>query len=156
MAPLPWYFRGAPVVGHLNICWGAFPERRRLAPHVGARGAIGARIRQRVPHHQLRHATPAYTAEGVLMLEEGQDRRVEERSSCDLFARIQLPDGQPALTCTVKDISPTGAKIEIADAARLPDEFDLLVPIVPGADQTFHFKVLWRGESAVGGEFRID
>lgn len=81
------------------------------------------------------------------------DRRLEERSPCDLPAKIVISGGQPEIACVVKNLSTTGAKIEVAEATRLPEEFDLLVPAVPGADQKFRVRIQWREQDYVGGEF---
>ena len=81
-----------------------------------------------------------------------QSGRRLERSSCDINAKIELSD-RLAIVCIVKDLSSTGAKIVVAAAIYLPDEFDLLVPVAAGTDQRFRVKQLWRKEDVLGGEF---
>ena len=80
------------------------------------------------------------------------ERRLEERSSCDIEAKIDLGD-QRTVACVVKDLSTTGAKIAIAASVHVPAEFDLLVPVIPGTDQRFRVKQLWREDDVLGGEF---
>lgn len=84
---------------------------------------------------------------------DNDERRFEERSPCALPATIVLAGGREPLACIVRDLSETGARIEIADPTRLPDEFELLLPAVPGADQRFRVKVRWRDHNMVGAEF---
>lgn len=62
------------------------------------------------------------------------EQREHERSECDIEARIELGD-RLAIVCRIKDLSPSGFRLQIPEAFHLADEFDLLVPVVPGTDQ---------------------
>ena len=79
------------------------------------------------------------------------DRREEERSDCNLAATIDV-DGE-SIVCVVKNLSATGAKIEIDAGVQVPHEFDLLLPAVPGAHQRFRVVTRWRRDSLLGGQF---
>jgi hypothetical protein len=83
---------------------------------------------------------------------KGSERRVHERSDCDIAAKIELADGL-VMACRLKDLSTSGFKLQIADAVHLPDEFDLLIPVVEGVDQRCRVKLVWRDGDMVGGVF---
>ena len=82
----------------------------------------------------------------------GRDRRLEERADYDVEARIELSD-RLAIACRVKDLSADGFKIQVADAIYLPDEFDLLIPVIEGTFQRYRVRMVWRTSHAVGGRF---
>lgn len=82
---------------------------------------------------------------------EGAERRTEERNDCNVGAFVKTGAGE--VDCVVKDLSPQGARIEVADARLLPDEFALMIPAVPGAHQKFDARVIWRLERSVGVSF---
>ena len=81
-----------------------------------------------------------------------RDRRFDERADCDIEARVELSD-RLAITCRVTDLSASGFKIQIADAIHLPDEFDLLIPVIEGAFQRYRVRMVWRTPDTVGGMF---
>jgi len=69
------------------------------------------------------------------------DRRLAPRLKT-LLTRILVSDQNgTTMDCVVRNISAYGAKVVIADAFRLPDEFNLKVP---HHDQTHRAKVIWR------------
>ena len=55
------------------------------------------------------------------------ERRLAPRRACNLAGRICIP-GYPPVDCTVRDISPMGAMVELATPAVLPISFRLLIP----------------------------
>ena len=81
-----------------------------------------------------------------------QDRRLDERADCDIEARVELSD-RLAIACRVTDLSASGFKIQIADAIHLPDEFDLLIPVIEGAFHRYRVRMVWRTPDTVGGTF---
>ena len=84
--------------------------------------------------------------------ELGQDRRLGERADCDIEARIELSD-KLAIACRVKDLSAFGFKIQVASAIYLPEEFDLLIPVIEGTFQRYRVRMVWRTLNSVGGRF---
>ncbi len=55
------------------------------------------------------------------------------------------------MDCLVRDISPTGAKLELDGTSVLPCEFDLAVP----QRRTVHpCEIRWRRQNAVGVRFK--
>jgi hypothetical protein len=74
------------------------------------------------------------------------DRRRAPRLRCLLSGIIEFDDHNSTMDCTVRNISAWGARIDLPDAFRVPDEFNL---VVPHHDQTHRAKVIWRkGETA--------
>ena len=55
-----------------------------------------------------------------------QDKRATPRREIARTAQIELGDGT-ALDCTLSDVSQTGARIAIENAATIPDEFVLVL-----------------------------
>jgi methyl-accepting chemotaxis protein len=55
-----------------------------------------------------------------------QDKRASPRREIARAARIELGDGT-AVECTLSDVSQTGARVAIEDAAAVPDEFVLVL-----------------------------
>ena len=55
-----------------------------------------------------------------------QDKRATPRREIERSARIELNDGS-MVNCTLSDVSQTGARIAVDDAARVPDEFTLVL-----------------------------
>ena len=79
-------------------------------------------------------------------------RRLEERTDCNIEARVELSD-RLAIACTIRDLSSRGFKMQIAEAIFLPDEFDLLIPFVGSTFQRYRVRMAWRKDELVGGEF---
>ena len=79
------------------------------------------------------------------------DRRLHERADCDIEARIELSD-RLAIACRIKDLLASGFKFQISEAIHLPDEFDLLIPVIEGF-QRYQVRIAWRRGNIVGGEF---
>ena len=74
------------------------------------------------------------------------DRRRAPRLRCLLSGTIVF-DNLCTMDCTVRNISAWGAKVVIADAFRLPEEFNLRIP---HHDQTHRARVIWRKGDAAG------
>jgi hypothetical protein len=69
------------------------------------------------------------------------DRRLAPRLKTLLTGILVFDENGTTMDCVVRNISAYGAKVVIADAFRLPDEFNLRVP---HHDQTHRAKVIWR------------
>jgi len=66
-------------------------------------------------------------------------------------AKIVIAEGQPAIDCTVQEISAAGARLEVAAGAQLPDTF-LLAPD-DGNASAYRCCLTWRNDTAVGIKF---
>lgn len=73
------------------------------------------------------------------------DRR-EERREPDWIALIRLPDGTEIPT-TVKDISPSGARLTVPSSYTLPDQFMFKVV---GRDFVCAVRLAWRRGDHIG------
>jgi hypothetical protein len=69
-------------------------------------------------------------------------------------ARIFSDKDTPPITCSISDISQTGARIALESDEKLPDTFMLL--LTPNGDARRHCRVIWRDGLSVGVEFPED
>jgi hypothetical protein len=80
------------------------------------------------------------------LIEPFVERRREARLRCLLTGTIAFDDNKATFDCVLRSVSAHGARVELPDAFRVPDEFSL---IVPHHDQVHHAAVIWRkGERA--------
>lgn len=70
----------------------------------------------------MRDVTPASTARSPLLPE----RRMSPRRNTFIQARISF--GRTELACIIRDVSDSGAKLEVARVALVPDVFLLHAP----------------------------
>jgi hypothetical protein len=75
----------------------------------------------------------------------------EPRSKAFLKANIRFQNRNVTMDCVVRNISLSGAKIEIGQAYALPTEFELEIP-QRGA--VFQCILKWRKEDAAGVKFK--
>jgi len=75
--------------------------------------------------------------------------RKAERVRSLLSAQVSFKNGS-AMECIVKNFSPAGVRLEIADGTPLPNEFDLMIP---HKGRSYRARVAWRGDGIVGAEF---
>ncbi|MBV9568344.1 MAG: PilZ domain-containing protein [Hyphomicrobiales bacterium] len=73
------------------------------------------------------------------------------RSRSFLKATIRFYNRNVTIDCIVRDISPTGAKLEVDRAHVLPQEFDLEVP---QRSAVYPCELKWRKENAAGVRFK--
>lgn len=78
------------------------------------------------------------------------ESRQAERVRTFLRARIVFNNNNSTIDCTVKNISASGAKIDVSDAVAVPEFFDL---IIPQKGQTYRARIAWRDEQAIGVNF---
>lgn len=81
------------------------------------------------------------------------ESRRAERVRSFLRARIVFNNQNSTIDCTVKNISQTGAKIEIANSLSVPAEFDL---DVPQRGKVYRAKIVWRDADSMGVTFAAD
>lgn len=75
------------------------------------------------------------------------DRRREPRLRSLLGGRMNFNDRSSAMSCMVRNVSPGGALIVCSDMFRMPEEFDLNIPL---HDETRHARIVWRRSDAAG------
>lgn len=69
-----------------------------------------------------------------------QDRRSSKRLPSILEGRITLDGGMTKITCTVRDLSASGARIWIPEPVDLSGELDLEIPWI---GQTARARLAW-------------
>ena len=89
--------------------------------------------------------TPAFAlqAGGVVGEHRSKSRRNTKRA-----ARISFD--RKSMTCTVRNISATGAALEGANLAKTPDHFVLVMEMESAARSC---KVVWRNKTQIGVQF---
>jgi hypothetical protein len=75
------------------------------------------------------------------------EQRRAPRLKTLLTGIIQFDDRKSTMDCTVRSLSAYGARIELSEAFRVPDAFDL---VIPHHDQTHRAKVIWRRGDRAG------
>ena len=78
------------------------------------------------------------------------ERRKTIRNRTFLGGVVAFNKGRSAIDCLVRNFSADGAKVVFADAALLPDAFDLEVP---RKERTFRARMVWRRENEIGVAF---
>ena len=78
----------------------------------------------------------------------GSDKRKAARRDIKRTAKISF--ARQSMTCTVRNISATGAAIEGANVANIPDYFSLVVEMESAERDC---KVVWRKQKQIGVEF---
>jgi hypothetical protein len=78
--------------------------------------------------------------------------RKKPRRQFHYSAKI-ITNGKSMLTCTISDISHSGARIVLDSEEELPDRFTLLLSRNGGTRR--HCKVIWRTGTTVGVEFAV-
>lgn len=86
-------------------------------------------------------------ASGQMATPEG---RASDRTRTFLKAVIEFNHGASRLDCVVKNMSRSGARIEITDAIGLPNEFNLRIP---HRNETYRSQMIWREKGAIGVRF---
>ena len=83
------------------------------------------------------------------MTGDGKDRRRHKRFEWKREGELLSLRGKKIASCLVKDISATGARLEIATSEKLPDCFRLIY----GADEQPKCCIRWRNGNELGVEF---
>jgi len=78
------------------------------------------------------------------------NRRFTRRQRTCLEGRIIFNHRHSTLDCIVHNLSSDGAKIALADYARLPDEFDIAIC---RKRETYNAKIIWRNTTEIGLRF---
>ena len=78
------------------------------------------------------------------------ETRAAPRERMFVAARLSYAHGALSVACTVTQLSATGARLNIADPASLPDMFDISIP---HKDFNSRARMIWREGSKAGIEF---
>ena len=78
------------------------------------------------------------------------ESRRTERVRSFLRARIVFNNQNSTIDCTVKNISETGAKLDVGNALTVPAIFDLEIP---QKGRSYRAKIMWRDEQSMGVTF---
>src|SRR4029453_2057896 len=78
-----------------------------------------------------------------------KDRRTAPRKRVLKSASIVLSDKAPKLDCTVKNISETGAMLQVSTTLGIPASFDI---VLEGARR--HCHSVWRTDTRIGVTFQ--
>ncbi|GJD58849.1 PilZ domain-containing protein [Methylobacterium dankookense] len=79
-----------------------------------------------------------------------EERRIEPRTDTLKTGRLLIPGKREMFFCLTHNLSARGAKIEVEDPMRVPDEFDLVA--TEGAAM-LRCRVLWRIGTKIGVVF---
>ena len=82
----------------------------------------------------------------MMMVEARQGERVRAL----LRARIIFNNQNSTIDCTIRNISTSGAKIELGNTASVPAEFDLEIM---QRGQIYRARIVWRDVAALGVTF---
>lgn len=81
-----------------------------------------------------------------------QDRRKVRRNRTLKSGRIVVSEKAPKIECAVRNLSDSGAYLQVASSTfGIPDEFDLMVG---GSSARRRCHVIWRTEIRLGVRFR--
>ena len=64
--------------------------------------------------------------------------------------RAEVETACGSVGCVVRNLSETGARLELSDSGVLPPEFNL---VIPNKDLSHRARVVWRSEGLVGVKF---
>ncbi len=79
-----------------------------------------------------------------------QDRRANARDKVLLGGRADV-DAKASMSCTVRNLSESGACVEVDGYARLPDEINLTIT---RKGRSYLARVIWREANRLGLAFR--
>ena len=80
-----------------------------------------------------------------------EEHRKAARHRTYKAAHIAFVGHATTIDCVVRNLSDTGATLEVASPIGIPDAFDL---VFKGDDAARRCRVIWRKETRVGVEFR--
>jgi hypothetical protein len=79
-----------------------------------------------------------------------QEMRHAERIRSFLRAQIIFNNRMSTIDCTIKNISPTGARVALSDTLAVPAEFEI---DIPQKGRSYRARLVWRDKEAIGVEF---
>jgi hypothetical protein len=78
-----------------------------------------------------------------------EERRKETRQRTLKAGKIMI-DGKSIIDCTVRNLTDTGASLEVGSPVGIPDTFQLSIPV---DKLTRKCRVTWRQERRIGVQF---
>jgi len=78
------------------------------------------------------------------------EHRTAGRTRSLLRGVIIHSNGNSRTECTVRDLSETGARMEISSAVTVPEFFDLFIPL---KNTTHRSRIVWRNSTEIGAAF---
>ncbi len=78
------------------------------------------------------------------------DKRISPRLRSFLKGRVVFNGGQSSLDCLIRDMSSTGARLDLSASVTVPDRFDLYLP---HRDETCRVHLQWRRGGQIGVAF---
>lgn len=78
------------------------------------------------------------------------ESRRSERVRSFLRAKILFNNQNTSFDCIVRNISATGAKIEVSNTISIPTQFDLEIP---QKARSYKARIVWRDAESMGVEF---
>lgn len=83
------------------------------------------------------------------MIEQQTENRINSRRHTLKGGLIMFNNGRSSIDCTVRNLSRQGAKLAVATAIGIPDNFDLVLPNTTRQP----CRVIWRKSRELGVEF---
>jgi hypothetical protein len=77
------------------------------------------------------------------------EKRLSPRRNTMIEALIVFDAGRRRMSCIIRNLSETGAKLEVASVAGVPNTFDLITP----GHRPHACRVAWRSLKEIGVEF---
>jgi hypothetical protein len=77
------------------------------------------------------------------------EKRIAPRRNTMIIATIVFDGGRSRQDCVIRNLSDSGAKLEVATVRGVPDSFDLIVP----RHRPQHCRVVWRALKEMGVQF---
>lgn len=82
------------------------------------------------------------------------DQRRSKRRQIRYGARIEPADGSGQMECLIKDVSQSGARVNVTDVERLPDDF--ILRFTKEETPRRRCRVVWRAKKDAGVMFLKD
>jgi hypothetical protein len=79
-----------------------------------------------------------------------EERRSHQRRRVLRSARIVFNDKRSSIDCIVRNLSETGARLQVESASGIPPFFDLLIM---GEDRYRHCRLMWNAGGTLGITF---
>lgn len=81
---------------------------------------------------------------------DGSDHRHTQRRRAFIAAKIRYGGGAVGVDCTVRNLSETGAKLDVSESVVLPAQFEL---VIPQKNVVHRAELRWRRGSETGVAF---
>jgi hypothetical protein len=79
------------------------------------------------------------------------EKRLAPRRNTMIEAEIVFDGGRGRVPCIIRNLSDSGAKLEVAKVKSVPNSFDLIAP----GHRPHACRVVWRALREMGVEFRL-